>query len=122
MSQKENEQDSAIDQEFFDSRRQIGEGFIEKLVEVFCLEAPKLIGTIANTVGRDDASQLAKLGHKLKGMCLNVGATRLSALGEEIEASASRNDLTEIGRLVREAEEEFSRARTEMERLIRRKR
>ncbi len=80
-----------IDLDFFESRRQVGEDFLDKLIEVFEEEALKLIRKIKETAECNDPKHLAELGHKLKGMSLNVGAVLLSNLGRQIELRS--NDL-----------------------------
>lgn len=84
----ENDIPSLVDEEFFESRREVGEDFVNKLVSVFSLEAPKLIAKVKTTAQANDKVKLAELGHKLKGMCLNVGAVRLSKIGKDIENHA----------------------------------
>lgn len=94
------EEDILIDIEFFESRRMVGEEFVKKLVEVFVQEAPKLVAQIKSTLDSSDISKLAELGHKLKGMCLNVGAVRLSNIGLEIEQFAKSGEIDPIRELV----------------------
>lgn len=89
-----------VNSEFFDSRRQVGEGFVEKLVEVFSDEAPKLINKIKQEAEDSDDKEMAELGHKLKGMSMNVGATRLSDLGLEIEKIAKDGDREALVRIL----------------------
>ncbi len=89
-----------VNSEFFDSRRQVGEGFVEKLVEVFSDEAPKLINKIKQEAEDSDDKEMAELGHKLKGMSMNVGATRLSELGLEIEKIAKDGDREGLVRIL----------------------
>jgi len=107
-----------IDQEFFESRRQIGEDFIRKLVEVFSQEAPKLILSIKETVEKKNKTELAKLGHKLKGMCLNVGASALSQLGREIEMNAHKIGENSVTDLINRADRVFEGTLSEMNSII----
>ena len=107
-----------VDADFFESRKQVGEGFIEKLVQVFNQEAPKLIGKIQDSAENSNVSELAELGHKLKGMCLNVGASQLSAIGKEIEHSARSGESDQLDKLVAKLEEVLQNTLEQMNRMI----
>lgn len=107
-----------IDLEFFESRRQIGEDFLEKLVEVFSLEAPKLVTRIKGLVEERNQPYLADSGHKLKGMCLNVGAEKLSILGKTIESSAKAGNIDELAGVVDELDGVLANTLSEMQKLI----
>lgn len=89
-----------VDEAFFASRRQVGEGFVEKLIVVFGEEAPKLVAMLKQTHLSGNLPELAEMGHKLKGMCLNVGAQRLSGLGKEIEWAAKSSDEAQLKPLI----------------------
>jgi len=115
---EENEKTTLIDAEFFETRRQVGEGFIEKLVQVFNQEAPKLIHKIQGSAKENNVSELAELGHKLKGMCLNVGATQLSILGKEIEFSAKNGEVGHLDTVIDSLEDVLKRTLKEMDRMV----
>jgi HPt (histidine-containing phosphotransfer) domain-containing protein len=94
-----------VDLEFIESRRPVGEGFIEKLVEVFSEEAPKIIAIIKEKADKKGGKNLAELGHKLKGMSLNVGATRLSKLGGDMESFSKANNSQGVIQVIKELDE-----------------
>ncbi len=114
----ENDGSALIDLEFFESRRQVGEDFLEKLVEVFSLEAPKLVNKIKGLIEERNQSGLADSGHKFKGMCLNVGAERLSMLGKSIESSAKAGDFDELTDVIFELDKVLDNTLFEMRKLI----
>ncbi len=118
MSQNKHKKVVLVDLEFFESRRQVGEDFVRTLVEVFGQEAPKLINNIKITVEKQSEKELAELGHKLKGMCLNVGASALSQIGKEIEMNADRISTVFIENLVKKADSVFEGTLSEMNRLV----
>lgn len=107
-----------IDVDFFESRRQVGEDFLVKLVEVFGQEAPKLIDQIKNAEVSGESAQLADLGHKLKGMGLNVGAICLSNLGKEIEYKTKSGDTELVNAAIGQLDSVFSKTLSEMKELI----
>ena len=114
----ENDGPVLIDLEFFESRRQVGEDFLEKLVEVFSLEAPKLIKRIETLLEERNQPDLADSGHKFKGMCLNVGADRLSILGKTIETAAKAGNLDELDEVVKELDSVLAKTLSKMQQLI----
>ncbi len=115
---KESDSSVLIDLEFFESRRQVGEDFLEKLVEVFSLEAPKLIGKIKSEAKAGKPSDLADLGHKLKGMCLNVGAEQLSTMGKQIETFVKDPQEEGIDHLISELDSVLERTLSKMKMLV----
>ncbi len=118
MKNREKETTSILDPEFFESRKQVGEDFVEKLVAIFYQEAPKLIKNIRDEAKNGITQELAGLGHKLKGMCLNVGATCLSEMGKNLEEKCSQNSFQGINKIVEEMEDVFNQTQVEMERFL----
>ena len=104
-----------IDAGFFESRRQVGEDFVIKLVEVFAQEAPKLIDAIKKAQ-QADGLHLAELGHKLKGMSLNVGASLLSDFGKEIEQKAGVGE--DVEDVIEQLDSVFAETLSQMQALI----
>lgn len=118
MSQYGYHETQLIDSEFFESRRQVGEDFVIKLVEVFDQEAPKLINKIKSVHTEGDYRHLAELSHKLKGMCLNVGAVRLSEAGRTIEELILDDDTVRITPVVEELDDLFQLTLNEMKQIV----
>lgn len=110
--------DPMIDADFFESRRQVGEDFLVKLVEVFGQEAPKLINQIKDMAASGEQSKLADLGHKLKGMSLNVGAVHLSDLGKEIEFKAKSGESDAIEAILNQLDSVLDQTLSEMKGMI----
>jgi HPt (histidine-containing phosphotransfer) domain-containing protein len=114
----DNDSSVLIDLEFFESRRQVGEDFLAKLVEVFSQEAPKLVNKIKKLKNKKNEPELADSGHKLKGMCLNVGAQRLSTMGKVIEVSAKEGKIDELSSLITELDSVLANTLSEMKKLV----
>jgi hypothetical protein len=107
-----------IDLDFFESRRQVGEDFVVKLIDVFSQEAPKLVQKIKAAAKDKRRTELGEMGHKLKGMCLNVGADKLSGLGREIESQAKNESLDSLEILVKDLDKVLKNTLKEMKQLI----
>jgi len=74
-----------LDLELLKTRENIGVTFLPKLIRAFNMEVPKLMEIIQLSYQNSDYNNVKELGHKLKGMCLNMGALRLSEIGRRIE-------------------------------------
>lgn len=115
---KESKQTALIDLEFFESRRQVGQDFVVKLIEVFNQEAPKLVLKIKAAAKENHRKELAEMGHKLKGMCLNVGAEKLSGIGKEIENQAKNASFEALDSLVKDLDKVLKNTLYQMNQLI----
>lgn len=74
-----------VDKDFLASRTSITDSFLRNLIEVFNFEVPKLITKLKRSYRENDFESVKNLGHKLRGMSLNLGAMSLSEIGREIE-------------------------------------
>ncbi len=74
-----------VDIKFLKSRKDITGSFLKNLINVFNREAPKLIDELKKCQQMGAVEDVKSLGHKLKGMSLNLGALNLSEIGREIE-------------------------------------
>lgn len=74
-----------LDFELLKTREDIAETFLPKLIKAFDLEVQKLIRLVQKSYEASNIETVKELGHKLKGMCLNMGAMQLSEIGRKIE-------------------------------------
>ena len=118
MEKTDQESGPYVDPDFFESRKKVGDDFVIKLVIVFRTEAPKLMEKIKVCSKKSGENGLVELGHRLNGMCLNVGATVLSGIGEEIEEKAGRDDFVDIDKLLNKMDDVYKHTIREMEQLI----
>ncbi len=118
MSGKKQKPVIVVDREFFASRRQVGEEFVQKLVEVFCEEAPKLIKMIKDTWKSKSLGRISELGHKLKGMSLNVGAEKLSDIGRIIEEKTNDGQIDEVEGVLNRLDDVFNQTEKELYQLL----
>jgi HPt (histidine-containing phosphotransfer) domain-containing protein len=75
-------------------------GLLDKLVQLFLEEAPRVMISIEQAVAAGDASALEQGAHRLSGMLLNLAAHPASAAARLIEASARRRELAEIPAMI----------------------
>lgn len=73
-------------QRLMDIGRQTDPGFLQQILDMFMKQAPKDIAEIKEALEKGDFASLWKTAHKLKGTCLNIGASRLGALCRELES------------------------------------
>lgn len=66
---------------------------IKRLLNIFLNSMPPSLTDINNAVEREDAEELARLAHYVKGACATVFAEELVALCLQLEQSAKNNDL-----------------------------
>ena len=85
MKNKNQSEPPFVDMKFLKSRKDITGSFLKNLINVFNYEAPKLISEIKKYQHKGAVEDVKSLGHKLKGMSLNLGALKLSEVGREIE-------------------------------------
>ncbi len=85
MKSKDQSEPLIVDLKFLKSRKDISGSFLKNLINVFNHEAPKLIDELKKCQQLGAVEDVKSLGHKLKGMSLNLGALNLSEIGREIE-------------------------------------
>jgi PAS domain S-box-containing protein len=72
-------------QRLMDIGKQTDPGFLQQILDMFMKQAPQNINEIREALERGDFNTLWKSAHKLKGTCLNIGASRLGDLCRSIE-------------------------------------
>jgi two-component system, sensor histidine kinase and response regulator len=81
-------------------------GVLEDLVKTFIAESQSRLKGLRQALRDSDAAVVSRLAHGIKSTALNLRASELSALAQEIESLAHREDLNSVaqlyGRLVRE--------------------
>lgn len=84
-----------------------------KLKPLFMPQLVKTFTKCANEILRDldlesnEAKDFFHLGHKLKGMCGNIGATKLENIALTIETAGQKGDIKGIKLLIQEARDAF---------------
>jgi len=74
-----------LDAAFLKNRIELSGAMLPQVIEAFRLEVPKLLEEIDRQYRGGQTADVQRLGHKLKGMCLNLGAARLAEIGRKFE-------------------------------------
>ena len=88
-----------LDMEVVQNRAQMDIEFLKLLISVFNEDAPPSISIIKKAWDSSDNETVHSEGHKLKGMCANVGAKSLKELALKVETVGANNDLANEGHL-----------------------
>ena len=89
-----------------------GGDLIPQIVSMFVADAGKWLTDATNAVVTADVSTLRWIAHNLAGSCGTVGASRMMALANELEASLKSGQLPTAGSDVERLVEEYGRVRT----------
>jgi PAS domain S-box-containing protein len=82
--------------------------FVTELIDLFLNEATPHLRALHEAVMRDDAAEILRVAHRLKGSSGNMGATRLASLAAEFESKDPAQDKRE---LLAQLENEFALVR-----------
>ncbi|MGO3127293.1 MAG: ATP-binding protein [Luteimonas sp.] len=100
-----------IDHEVLDDLRTILGDEVDRLIDVFLDDTPRLLSALENAVDGPDYNGLRDAAHSLKSSSANLGAMSLSAAARRIEAGARERNLERPAVAVALASNEFARAR-----------
>lgn len=67
---------------------------LRELVAIFKSEFPRLLGALREAIGQGNLKNVQKLGHTLRGMLSNLGATRAAAAAAQLEQLGDSSDGT----------------------------
>src|SRR5690606_7281260 len=87
---------------------------VDKLVDVFLDDSPRLIRTLENAAGGPDYDALRDAAHSLKSSSANLGALSLSAAAKRVELAARERSLERPAVAVALIANEFARARQQL--------
>ena len=74
--------------------------FMKELVDLFLEDAAERLRELEAALASNDAEQLGKCAHKLKGSSANVGADHMSHLAKNLEERAKQSNLDQAEQLV----------------------
>jgi two-component system, sensor histidine kinase and response regulator len=92
-----------------------GSEMISELTEMFFEDSASGLATLQAAVESGDAQTVERVAHTLKGSSGNMGATRMSGVCAEIEASGASGDLARTPELLESLAVEFGRVRPALE-------
>jgi signal transduction histidine kinase/CheY-like chemotaxis protein len=90
-------------------RSSLSPAAFDRICQVFLADTPDLIARLGAAAGAGDTDTARSVAHNLKGATATMGARRLSALAECLEAGVATTD---AGALLREMAEEYDTARS----------
>lgn len=100
-----------IDHEILDDLRSVLGDEVDRLVDLFLDDTPRLLSALENAVDGPDYDALREAAHSLKSSSANLGAMSLSAAARRIEAGARERHLERPAVAVALVSNEFARAR-----------
>lgn len=83
--------------------------FMLEMFEFFLSGLPERYSEIQSALANNNANQLCRLAHNLKGTCLNFGTEPLAILSAELEEMGKREDLHAAQSLLEEMESQIKR-------------
>ncbi|HEY8940376.1 MAG TPA: Hpt domain-containing protein, partial [Cellvibrio sp.] len=85
-----------IDQQIIRQLRELREGLLLRIIELFRTTSPGLLQQLMAAVAARDAESIYKTAHNFKNSAANLGLVELAAACRECEASARQNVLEKI--------------------------
>jgi signal transduction histidine kinase/CheY-like chemotaxis protein len=107
-------QPEVIDHEILDELRALLGGEVDRLIDVFLEDTPRLITALENAASGPDYTALRDAAHSLKSSSANLGAMSLSAAAKRIEMGARQQALERPAVAVALVANEFQRARQQL--------
>ena len=109
-----------IDHSKLDSVKELAEpgdadGFFRDLVELFFTRVPVLINEMKEALKHNDATQVSRSAHTLKGTSGNLGAIRVMKIAETLENLARDDKLQSVSELLVTIQEAFILSKEELE-------
>ena len=104
-------QPPVVDAEVLEELRAMLGGEVERLVDVFLEDTPRLISALENAAVIPDYNALRDAAHSLKSSSANLGAMSLSAAAKRVELGARERSLDRPAVAVALIANEFARAR-----------
>ena len=95
-------------------RAAIGDVETAEMIDLFLAEAPKLIASLRESLERGDAETVRRSAHTLKSNAATFGASVLSDLCQELEASAEQGTLENARDLLSRVEAEYAQVRSSL--------
>ncbi len=104
-----------IDQVVLDKMRDMLQEDFDDLIPAYIESVTELLDAFPPEGNMRDMPSVERLAHSIKSASANVGALRLSALAQELEADAKRGEVTDMGRAVKDLNTEFRNVRDALE-------
>jgi HPt (histidine-containing phosphotransfer) domain-containing protein len=92
--------------------------FLREIVALFGADLKVRLGELDQSLARGDQTTLERSAHSIKGSAANLGAGRLRAAAEEVEAQARRSGLGGVAPLIDALKAEAARAQSALEEIL----
>ena len=115
--------DVTLDPSVLEGLRALAEGkteLVHDVIRQYLRDAPKRLEAILQAAQNQDAKELEKASHALKGASGNIGAKAMWAVCERIEEQARAKALDKVAGPLGAVAEEFERLKKELERELER--
>jgi signal transduction histidine kinase/CheY-like chemotaxis protein len=104
-------QPAVIDRDVVEELRSMLGGEVDRLIDIFLEDTPRLIAALENAAVGPDYNALRDAAHSLKSSSANLGAMSLSAAAKRVELGAREKSLDRPAVAVALIANEFARAR-----------
>ena len=109
------EQPDPLDRERVETVRELLEEVFAETIEAFLQHTSTQIAALHEAIAQNDATAVSYIAHTLKGSSGNIGATRLSALCEQLVHASKIGLPAEVGQHIIHIEMEFTRVHAALE-------
>ncbi|MDH5559704.1 MAG: PAS domain S-box protein [Deltaproteobacteria bacterium] len=107
-----------VDHQLIQSRKDLDKDFFKIIIDMFQNEAPPLIQEIKESIETSQYHQIKELGHKLKGMCANIGAELMREVSFQIEKKGERKDPNDLTILINSLENAYKNTMVEFSKIV----
>jgi HPt (histidine-containing phosphotransfer) domain-containing protein len=104
-------QPPVVDQDVVEELRSMLGGEVDRLIDIFLEDTPRLVAALENAAVGPDYDALRDAAHSLKSSSANLGAMSLSAAAKRVELGAREKSLDRPAVAVALIANEFARAR-----------
>ena len=113
---------SAIDPQAIEHLRALNPGdndeFLREIAGIFLEDTPLRIAELDQSLGAGDTTKFTRAAHSIKGSSANLGANAVRAVAEKLEHQSRTAGLAGLDGFIGELKSEFTRAQTELSKLL----
>jgi histidine phosphotransfer protein HptB len=113
---------SAIDPQAIENLRALNPGdndeFLREIAGIFLEDTPLRMAELDRSLAASDIATFTRAAHSIKGSSANLGAVGLRAVAEKLEHQSRTEGLGNVTGLLTELRNEFTRAQSELNKLM----
>jgi len=99
-----------IDKKVIDQLKILGDGLLQRVIQLFHESSPTLLSTMQNAIDTGDANLLYKTAHSIKNSAANLGVTELTDQCRDLEVRARQGNLEGAQNLLFGIKESYAKA------------